>query len=69
MQPWQERVVQEQRELQAKLDALDAFLSAPFFGEKIHPDEQKRLVAQSGVMAEYNNILRARINAFNDPVE
>lgn len=63
MQPHQERVVAEKIELDDKLAKLMAFFDGPTY-KGLTEAEQKRLVAQSGVMKEYSDILGQRISAF-----
>ena len=64
MQPHQQRVVDEKTELVAKIDKLKAFImESPIF-KTLPADEQKRLNRQYGVMLEYANILKTRIDAF-----
>lgn len=64
MQPHQQRVVTEKKELDEKIDKLKAFIcEGPVF--KTLPDaEQHRLNHQYDVMLEYSSILGARIEAF-----
>jgi hypothetical protein len=63
LQEYQIRVVDEQRELQSRLDKLSAFVSSPNFG-MLPEAEQDRMFRQANVMAQYNAILRERIAAF-----
>jgi hypothetical protein len=67
LQPHQQRVVDEKSELDVKIVALTAFI----YGNPLHAgldmDEQDRLAAQLSVMAEYSDILAARIYNFNPP--
>jgi len=59
----QERVVEEKKELDDKIEKLDAFINS----EKIHtvdPPEQDRLILQLDIMKMYSNILLRRIIAF-----
>ena len=63
MQPHQQRVVDEQKDLQDKLEKLKNFhASAIFIG--LAPAEQARLFAQAVFMGAYNDILKDRIDAF-----
>jgi len=64
MQPHQERVVNEKKELHAKLDKLKAFIEESSVFKTLPNDEQKRLNKQFDVMAEYSSILSQRIAAF-----
>lgn len=63
LQPHQERVVQEKKELDEKIEKLQAFLKTEKFND-IDIDEQERLDDQLDVMQEYSTILLARIEAF-----
>ena len=63
MQPHQERVVTEKKELDEKIDKLVAFLAGKTFST-LAEDEQMRLIDQKNVMQQYSEILRARIAAF-----
>ena len=65
MLPHQERVVAEKEELDAKLFKLVQFKSTETFA-KLPQIEQERLIVQVQVMRLYSDILRTRINAFND---
>lgn len=63
MLPYQQRVVDERAELDAKLDRLDAFIGTPVFSGL--PDDHKLLLEQqSAVMSTYSDILAERIAAF-----
>ena len=64
MQPYQQRVVDEKRELDAKLDDLYNFLGISKFKELPYL-EQNRLARQHNVMCMYSGILAERIEAFN----
>ena len=63
MQPHQERVVTEKKELDEKIDKLKVFLLGETFST-LPEDEQMRLIDQKNVMQQYSEILRARIAAF-----
>jgi hypothetical protein len=63
MQPHQQRVVEEQNDLEDKLAKLRKFhVSTTFDG--LAPAEQARLHAQAIFMSAYNDILKVRIEAF-----
>ena len=73
MQPHEERVVQEAKELDEKIINLTKFvhgandgwvgtLSARFMG--LDKAEQSRMMTQLHIMRAYSTILHARINAF-----
>ena len=64
MQPHEERVVTEQKELLEKLNKLRGFIdSNPNFG-KLPYDEQGRLKIQRFIMQEYSAVLLDRIDNF-----
>jgi hypothetical protein len=63
MQPHQQRVVDEQAELEGKRAKLQAFFDTPIYAE-LPEDEQWRLARQYDVMEAYSNILTERIAAF-----
>lgn len=60
MEPWQERLVAENDELQVRLDKLESFIVGPLFGQ-LSPTHRHLLKAQAGVMRAYWEILAARI--------
>jgi hypothetical protein len=64
MQPHQERVVAEERELDSKIEKLHVFIedSPTFTG--LPKTEQDRLRRQKFAMQIYRDILRERIAAF-----
>jgi hypothetical protein len=64
MQPHQQRVVEEKKELDEKLDKLKAFIETSPIFKGLHQDERGRLNRQFDVMAEYSSILAQRIAAF-----
>ncbi len=63
MQPHEQRVVDEKKELDEKLTKLTAFFSGKIFST-LPLDEQERLKQQSEVMEKYSNILHERITHF-----
>lgn len=63
MAPYQERVVAEKEELDAKLLKLAQFKNTETFAN-LSQIEQERLILQSQVMKLYSDILCTRINAF-----
>jgi hypothetical protein len=65
MKPHQERVVQENKDLEEKIAKLDEFIDGEIF-KTLPKDEQDRLVAQSAAMTNYSDILYTRISAFED---
>ncbi len=64
MQPHQQRVVDEKKELDDKLDKLKAFIETNPVFKSLHVAERRRLDRQFDVMAEYSRILSQRIAAF-----
>lgn len=65
MQPFQQRVVDEQTELNEKIVKLEAFLEGDFF-KKLPKAEQDRLTMQAIHMNDYNDVLRDRIRNFTE---
>jgi len=63
MQPHQQRVVDEKRELDEKLTKLDAFGRTELFAS-LPADEQGRLNSQHSLMERYSAVLGERIAAF-----
>lgn len=63
MLPHQIRVVEELEANEGRLDRLGTFLASPTF-EALPSAEQERLVRQSGIMVQYSDVLRERIEAF-----
>jgi uncharacterized protein YbaP (TraB family) len=61
--PYQQRVINEKKEINDRLEKLYTFLNSETFSslEKL---EQKRLERQAFVMEMYDDILTERINAF-----
>ena len=65
MQPHQQRVIDEKRELDDKISRLVPFLSSDTF-KTIPPAEQGRLKRQSRIMQEYADVLGERIGEFTE---
>ena len=63
MKPYQERVVIEKKELDEKLEKLEAFFQTETF-EKLDDQEKWRLAKQRTAMGQYSMVLSERINAF-----
>jgi hypothetical protein len=63
MEPYQDRVLNEKAELDAKLGKLQAFLNTSTFGS-LDVDEQERLRKQAGIMQEYSAVLADRLAHF-----
>lgn len=64
--PYQQRVVQEKRDLDEKIKALLNYLGCYSF-QKLDNGEQSRLRIQLSVMSTYADILGERIAHFNTP--
>lgn len=66
MQPFQQRVVDELRELSDKRDKLQAFIAGASNGvfEKLPANEQERMRRQKDIMVQYENVLKERIDNF-----
>jgi uncharacterized protein YydD (DUF2326 family) len=63
MQPFQQRVVEEVRELRGKLDKLNQFVQTEMFNQL--PDAEKaRMLKQRSLMSDYADVLDERIAAF-----
>ena len=60
---FQQRVIEERKELVKKLDSLIAFMGSETF-EDLDADEQYRLILQRDAMQTYACILQDRIFAF-----
>jgi hypothetical protein len=65
MEPHQQRVVEEEKELNDKLSKLRQFLASQSF-VGIQPEEQIRLIRQAQYMTQYVHVLQERIKAFKD---
>lgn len=63
MKPYQERVIQEKKELDERFAKLDAFGRTEAFAA-LSSNEQGRLNRQHSVMEDYSSILGERIAAF-----
>jgi hypothetical protein len=63
MEAYQQRVVEEKRELDSKRDKLTEFLKSPN-RIKVSQDEQDRLARQLAAMEVYSGILAERIVHF-----
>jgi hypothetical protein len=61
--PYQQRVIDEKRDLDEKIAKLDAFLNSRDI-KKVDGDERWRLECQIKVMRQYANILETRIKSF-----
>jgi len=64
LQNYQDRVINEKKELDKKAKDLSEFIgNSPIF-ETIDPAEQERLKVQNDIMWQYSEVLGARIAAF-----
>ena len=63
MQPHQERVINEQMELEDKVEHLQTFIRGDVF-PNLPEREQDRLREQLHYMLGYNTVLKQRIEAF-----
>ena len=63
MEAYQLRVIEEKKELDAKIKSLENFLKLEIF-VKIEKSEQSRLKSQLNIMREYATILHQRIINF-----
>lgn len=63
MEAFQERVVEEKRELDEKLTALCEFIKSEQF-RTLSADEHGRMNVQQALMAYYSQVLGDRIEAF-----
>lgn len=63
LEPHQQRVVQERKELVEKLVRLRSFAGSPNWS-KLPEDERARLFRQTQLMDEYAKVLNERIAAF-----
>lgn len=63
MEDWQQRVVQEQKELQERLDKLMMFLDTEKF-YKLPQEDKKLFWKQFYGMIDYNEALKLRIEKF-----
>jgi division protein CdvB (Snf7/Vps24/ESCRT-III family) len=64
MEAYQQRVVEEKKALDTKLEALEKFIATPASFGALPGDEQFRLKQQRNAMQAYANILGQRIGAF-----
>lgn len=63
IKPYQQRVVGEKKEVDARLTKLEVFISGKDFNT-VDIDEKIRLTTQADIMRRYSGILSARIKAF-----
>jgi len=65
MQQYQQRVIDEKTEIDARAKALGEFIGRNPVFETIDPEEQERMKFQNGIMWQYSEILGDRIAAFD----
>jgi hypothetical protein len=63
MQPHQQRVVDEKKELDEKASKLSDFIGLNPMFDKIDSEEQERLKEQNDIMWQYSEVLGRRIAA------
>ncbi len=63
MLPYQQRVIDEKKELDIKLERLVGFIVSPHFLEVVGLEERRRLTSQAEMMKKYSAILGERIGA------
>lgn len=63
MQPFQQRVVEECRELRGSLDKLNQFVETEMFNQLPHV-EKGRMLRQRSLMNDYADVLDERIANF-----
>jgi hypothetical protein len=63
MEAYQERVVEEKKDLDGKIERLDTFIRSDKFGELLI-DERQRMRWQKTLMELYSDVLEARIDDF-----
>jgi hypothetical protein len=63
LEPYQERVVAELKELIGRREKLAVFIVSPVF-DKLPKEERQRLRRQFDIMIEYEAVLQERIDHF-----
>jgi hypothetical protein len=66
MKDYQQRVVDEKKELDRKTAALSAFLDDDNSVQIVPPDEWERMSRQQKIMVQYSMVLGERIENFKD---
>jgi len=61
MEPWQEPIFEEKRDLDTKIANLNAFMKTPQFTDRITDNHRSLLREQALAMATYSEILGARL--------
>lgn len=64
MQPYQQRVVEELKELKSKRDKLALFIGGAVAYTSLPQNEQTRLRRQLDIMLDYEGVLEERIDHF-----
>lgn len=64
MQTWQTRLVEEKRQLDERIQKLDAFLQGPYF-KSVSEIDRYLLAGQFDAMQSYSRILGQRIDRFS----
>jgi hypothetical protein len=64
LQPHQERVLEERRELDEKIHKLTVFIASARIAQ-VSLAESRRLYQQLQIMLDYSRVLQDRINAFD----
>ena len=67
MPPYQQRVVEECRELRGRLDKLNQFVETEMFNQLL-PVEKGRMLRQRSLMADYADVLDERIANFEHTI-
>lgn len=65
MLPYQQRVIEEKRELDAKREKLREFIDSKALYSELNIAERDRLRRQYRLMGEYSEVLGERIEAFS----
>ena len=65
MEPWQQRVVDEHREVSDRLIKLTAFISGNEAFARLHAIDQSLLRAQRSAMVDYEAVITQRIARFS----
>lgn len=63
MKLWQQRVVNEKRELDKKIKSLNIFIELPIW-EDLNNVERELLLQQQQLMRMYSTVLKTRIRLF-----
>jgi hypothetical protein len=66
MKDFQQRVIDEKKELDEKMGKLHKFITSDFDWTGVTPAECKRLTKQYSIMMEYSRVLGERIADFVD---